>query len=108
MFQTRALICGDDVSNVLDRAGTINHCPPGHRLGRAPRIHVGRNAYQNLSAIRRELAYRFGKQPVVTNRTTNAADWRGRNRKEKLGVTFEICRTRMYFGPNPGVYLPTL
>src|SRR5260370_9245376 len=93
MFQTRALICDDDVSNVLDRAGTINHCPPGHWLGRAPRIHVGRNPDQNLSAIRRELAYRFGKQPVVTNRTTNAADWRVRNRKERLLQTLQTAAT---------------
>ena len=48
VFQARALIRRDDVSDVLERAAAIDDRPPVHRLGRAPRIHVSRDANQAL------------------------------------------------------------
>src|SRR5438477_11343862 len=39
-LQARALVRAYYISYVLDRAAAIHDCPPVHRLGRAPRVHV--------------------------------------------------------------------
>ena len=54
--QAGALVGGDDVSGVLERAAAVHERPPVHRFGRAPRIHVGGHAHQDFGAVRGQLA----------------------------------------------------
>ncbi len=101
MAQARALVRGDDVRDVLDRARAIDDRPPVHRLGRAPRIHVGRDADQHLGAVGGELPDRFGKQPVVADGAADAADRRVGDRKERLVVAGQIVRAGVHLVGNP-------
>ena len=84
--EARALVRRDDERHVLERAAAVHERPPVHRLGGAPGIHVRRHANQHLRAVGGELADRFGKQPVVTDRATEAADWRVGDREQRLVV----------------------
>src|SRR5437588_7109270 len=104
VFQTRSLVRGHNVGDVLNCASAINHRPPRHWLGRAPWIHVRGDAHQDFRAIRGELAHRFRKQPVITDGTTDAADWCVSYRKERFTVIFEIVRASIHLETNPGVH----
>ena len=106
------------------RAAAVDDRPPVHRLGRAPRIHVGRDAHQNFRAVGGELADGFGKEPVVTDGAADAPDlacrprgtaarhslpgragWR-EPRKESTCSPCDICRGRPA-GPMRQVVLKT-
>jgi hypothetical protein len=54
------------------------------------------------------LSHGFRKQPVVTDRTTEAADRRVGYRKKRLVVTRQIMRTGMNLIGYPGIHLAIL
>src|SRR5262245_9240560 len=93
-LQARALIGGDHIADVLDGATAIHDCPPIHRLRCTPGVHVGRYSNENLRAVCGELPDRFGEDPIVTDRTSNSADRRVGDWKERLVITGEVVRTR--------------
>ena len=106
--QARALVGGDDEGDVLERAAAVDDRPPVHRLGRAPRIHVGRDADQHLGAVGRELADRLGKEPVVADGAAEPADRRVGHREQRLVVAGEVVRAGVDLVRNPRVDLAVL
>ena len=106
--QARALVRGDHVRHVLDRARAIDERPPVHRLGRAPRIHVRRNANEHFGAVRGQLPDRLRKQPVVADGAADAADRRVGDRKQRLVVARQVVRAAVHLVRNPGIHLPVL
>src|ERR1051326_9444853 len=103
MLETRALIRGDNVGDILERATTVHNRPPRHWLSCAPRIHVSRDAQQQLRAVRGQLSPRFGNNPVVTDRATDPADRSLSDRKHWLIIIGQIVWAGVDFVRDPRV-----
>ena len=106
MLQARALIRGDDVCGVLKRAAAVDCSPPIHRRRRAPRIHVGGHANQNLSAVSGELSDGFREEPVVADGTSQPTDLRVGDGEQRFVVALDVVRACVDFVRNPRVHLP--
>ena len=106
--QARPLIRRHDVGRVLERPAAVHDRPPVHRLGRAPGIHVRRDAQEHFGAVGGELADRLGKQPVVADRATDAPDRRVGDGEERIDVAVDLVRARVHLVRDPRVHLPVL
>src|SRR5262245_26628886 len=80
-LQAGSLIGGRYIGDVLERPAPVDYGPPVHWLGRPPRVHVSRYPYQYFRAIRRQLADRLRKDPVIAYGAAKLADRRIRDRE---------------------------
>ena len=106
--QLGSLVGGEHIRRVFQGTTAIDRRPPIHRRRRTPRVHIGRDANENFGAVGRELAQRFGKEPIVADRRANTADRRLGYWEQFVLVVGQVVGASVDFPRDPRVDLAVL